>query len=87
MKVRFLILLSPALVYGIVWSFIYLLFFGFHGMTRMFNEKFIFLIANLLNVELSSITMGLIFAFLDGALFGSLFGVMLLIIYRKNHDK
>ncbi|QQS37180.1 MAG: hypothetical protein IPM56_04290 [Ignavibacteriales bacterium] len=56
-------------------------------MTRMFNEKFIFFTANLLNIELNSVTSGLIFAFLDGALFGSLFGIMLLIIYRKNSDE
>ena len=86
-KIRFLILLGITLVYGIAWSFIYILFSAFHGMTRMFNEEFIFLIANLLNVELNSVTSGLIFAFLDGALFGSLFRIMLLIIHRKNPNK
>ncbi|MCZ7616430.1 MAG: hypothetical protein M5T52_23455 [Ignavibacteriaceae bacterium] len=83
MKISTLLLLTTSIAYGIVWSIIYLLVSIFHGMTRMFNDDFIFLIARLLHINLSSVLLGFIFAFLDGALFGSLLGILLLTIYKK----
>jgi len=86
-KIKFLILLSATLVYGIVWSLIFLLFSIFHGMTKMFNKEFIFFIAKILGVNVNTIWAGLTFAFLDGALVGFLFGLILMMIYKRSRTK
>lgn len=82
--IHFLILLTTILIYGIVWALVFLLFSRLHGMTKMLNEKFLFLIAWILDVNLDTFTAGLTFAFFDGAIFGFLLGIILIIIYKRN---
>ncbi|HAB54023.1 MAG: hypothetical protein A2315_07285 [Ignavibacteria bacterium RIFOXYB2_FULL_35_12] len=84
---HFLILLTTTLVYGIVWALVFLFFSSFHGMTKMFNEDFIFFIARIFNTKLSTVTTGFTFAFFDGALIGFLLGSIFMRIYKRNENK
>jgi len=61
--------LFSSLSTGLVWSIIYLLFSMLHSMDEMFNDEFIWLIAGIFNIQLNTISIGFLFAFLDGALF------------------
>ncbi len=61
--------LFSSLSTGLVWSVIYLLFSRLHRMDEMFNEEFIFVVPKIIGVRVSTITMGFVFSFLDGALF------------------
>lgn len=61
--------LFSSLSTGLVWSVIYLLFSRLHRMDEMFNEEFIFVMPKIIGVQVSTITMGFVFSFLDGALF------------------
>jgi hypothetical protein len=65
------------LLYGISWGSIYLFFSSIHGMTKMFNEKFLFGVASLLKAEVSTVTTGFIFSFIDGYILGILIGLLL----------
>lgn len=82
-KTRFLIMAVSTLIYGIAWAAVYLIFATLHGMDKMFNDGFVFLIANILNVSLKNIEKGTLYAFFDGAFFGLLVGYLLLRIYKK----
>lgn len=86
-KIQFLILLSATLICGIAWALVFLLFSIFHGMTKMFNKEFIFFIAKILGVNLNTIWAGLTFAFLDGALVGFMFGLILMMIYKSSRTQ
>ncbi len=83
-KIRFLVLLVTTLIFGIAWAAVYLLFSTFHGMTKMFNGKFIFFLARILDIHPYTIKTGFTFAFFDGALLGFLIGIILLKIYKRN---
>lgn len=82
-KTRFFILAASTLTCGIAWAAIYLIFAALHGMDKMFNDDFVFLIANVFSVSLKNIEKGLLFAFFDGATFGLLIGLLILKIYKK----
>lgn len=84
-KTRFLIPALSTLIYGIAWAAVYLIFAALHGMDKMFNDDFVFLIAKLFNISLKNIEKGVLFSFLDGALFGLLVGYLLLRIYKKQN--
>lgn len=70
--------------FGLVWGIVYLIFSLMHSMTEMFNEKFLFLVAGILDVNPDTFTAGLTFAFLDGTMVGFLLGIILVIIYKRN---
>lgn len=61
--------LFSSLSTGLVWSVIYWIFSMLHSMDEMFNEEFIFVMPKIIGVQVSTITMGFVFSFLDGALF------------------
>jgi hypothetical protein len=81
---NFLILPMSVFLYGISWALIFLTFSAFHGMTEMFNDDFVFLIARIFNFNMNSIQAGFTFAFFDGALFGLIIGTLILLISKKN---
>lgn len=83
-KIQHLILFGSAIIYGLVWSLIYLIFAGFHGMSQMFNNEFIWLIAGVFKIPLSTVFKGFVFAFLDGSILGFLIGMVLFSIYKRN---
>ncbi|MBK6912463.1 MAG: hypothetical protein IPJ03_19020 [Ignavibacteriales bacterium] len=83
-KIHFFILPTSSLIYGISWAVVYLTFSAFHGMTKMFNDDFVFLIASVFNIKISSITAGLTFAFFDGALVGLIVGTLIIMLFKKN---
>lgn len=82
-KSRFLIPAVSTLIYGIAWAAVYLFFAALHGMDKMFNDDFVFVIAKLFNISLKNIEEGFLYAFFDGAFFGLLIGYLLLRIYKK----
>lgn len=79
-----IIILASTIIYGISWALVYLIFSTFHGMSKMFNQEFIWLIAGIFDIRLNTISKGLVFAFLDGSILGFLIGMFLSIIYQ-NH--
>ena len=85
-NIYFFILPICILIYGISWAVVYLAFSAFHGMTEMFNDDFVFLIARVFNVKMSSIPAGFTFAFFDGALFGLVVGIMIILVFKKNKE-
>ena len=74
------------LIYGISWAMVYLTFSAFHGMNKMFNDDFVFLIASVFNIKISTITAGFTFAFFDGALFGLIVGTLIILVLKKNKE-
>ncbi len=78
MKVFFLITLFS----GSVWGFIYLLFSRLHSMDKMFNKEFIFVVPKIIGVQVLTSTMGFVFSFLDGAIFGVIFTIIIFTIKR-----
>ncbi|MDO8548903.1 MAG: hypothetical protein Q7S39_01965 [Ignavibacteria bacterium] len=73
--------------FGLVWGIVYLIFSLMHSMTEMFNEEFIFLIANIFNIKISTTLTGFIFSFIDGVLLGAIVGFILLKLKRSFVDK
>jgi hypothetical protein len=59
-----------SLISAIAWSSVYYIFFQMHGMDKMFNDGFIFVFAEAFNLKVSTIYMGLMFSFFDGAVYG-----------------
>ncbi len=61
-----------AIIFGVLWSAVYLLFGRMHGMWQMFNDGFPFGTAHLFISRISELTawLGAIFAFTDGAVVG-----------------
>jgi hypothetical protein len=81
---RVIIIILFGVIVGLFWMLIYLIFFDLHGMTRMFNSEFIFLIASIVKYNIASKSMGVLFSFSDGFMAGILFGVLFVkFIYRK----
>ena len=85
-NIYFFILPICILIYGISWAMVYLTFSAFHGMNKMFNDDFVFLIASVFNIKISTITAGFTFAFFDGALFGLIVGTLIILVLKKNKE-
>ena len=85
-NIYFFILPICILIYGISWAMVYLTFSAFHGMNKMFNDDFVFLIASEFNIKISTITAGFTFAFFDGALFGLIVGTLIILVLKKNKE-
>lgn len=66
-----------SVAFGLAWGFIYLIFSLMHSMTKMFNYEFIFLVANIFNVNVSTVFKGFIFSFIDGLLAGLIVGLFI----------
>ncbi len=66
------------LLLGVLWASIYALFGMLHSMWQMFYENFPFFVADIFGAqnETMSPLSGIFFAFIDGALFGILFGLI-----------
>jgi hypothetical protein len=66
------------LLLGVLWASIYALFGMLHSMWQMFNKGFPFIIADVIGVhnETMSTLSGVLFALVDGMLFGILFGLI-----------
>lgn len=73
--------------FGLVWGIIYLIFSLMHSMTEMFNEEFIFLIANIFNVKVATTLTGFVYTFIDGSLLGVILALFLVKIRKKIIDK
>jgi hypothetical protein len=76
------IIINGAL-FGLVWSFIFLIFALMHNMPVMFNDEFIFLIANIFNIKVDTTLGGFILSFIDGAVIGIITGILFIKI-KKN---
>jgi hypothetical protein len=85
-NIHFFILTTSIFIYGISWAVVYLTFYAFHGMTKMFNDDFVYLIASIFNIKIKSITAGFTFAFFDGALFGLIVGTLIILVFKKNKE-
>lgn len=72
---------------GLVWGIIYLTLETLHDMAVMFNKRFIFLIANIFDVNVTTVFKGFIYSFLDGLLIGVIAIIILLKLKRKFIDK
>ncbi|MBK9099457.1 MAG: hypothetical protein IPM14_15355 [bacterium] len=73
--------------FGLIWSVIYLVFSLMHRMTEMFNENFIFLIANIFNIKITSTFSGFVYSFIDGALIGGGLVVLFLKLKKRFIDE
>lgn len=78
-KLRWLLKKMPwilSLATALAWGLLYLMFGKFHGMWKMFDREFPFFIAWILGIHQGTMTpiTGTLFALLDGALFGGVFG-------------
>lgn len=85
-NIYFFILPTCILIYGISWALVYLAFSVFRGMTKMFSDDFVLLVAHVFNIKMSSNLTGFTFAFLDGALFGLIIGILILVVFKKNRE-
>ncbi|MDE3056789.1 MAG: hypothetical protein KGJ59_02390 [Bacteroidota bacterium] len=76
------ILIFTAVISGLLWMMVYLFLDRLHGMQRMFNGEFPFLIASILGLhrEAMSVVIGTTLAFLDGAFVGFIFSWFLKMI-------
>lgn len=73
--------------FGLIWSIIYLVFSLMHSMTEMFNTEFIFLIANIFNIKITTTFAGFIFSFVDGTLITGTLAIIFLKLKRRFIDK
>lgn len=85
-KTEIFILTGAILIYGFTWAAVYLLLAAMHGMDKMFNDDFVFLIAKVFNISLTNIEKGFLFSFFDGAFLGLILGLLLLKIYKRWSD-
>lgn len=79
-----IIILVFGTIYGLSWGSIYLFFSAAHGMIKMFNTEFLFVVATIFKIEILTKSTGFIFTFIDGFLIGILIGLFLLKITRFN---
>ena len=70
---------------ALVWGVLYFVFDKFHGMQKMFDLQFPFFIAAISGVHSESMSLlsGMLFAMLDGALAGTLLGLLCRFVLRR----
>lgn len=77
------IVLIISFSFGLVWSVVYLIFSLMHRMDEMFNDKFIFLIASIFSIKITTTLDGFIFSFVDGAVIGIITGILFIKIKQN----
>jgi len=84
-KLRTHSVIIPALVLGVIWTMIYLIFVRMHGSWIMSDFEFPFLIRSILGLQTSqmSIASATLFSFTDGTLVGFVFSWLIVRLFAR----